>query len=111
MCLVWREEVREPCSSLPHRVLATTSCLPGHRFHLLSLSWAEETAGLPVVKEKFQNNSGESLRPPVVNTPGISVGGKWHWVCSLALLERYHYVCGTEVIGWALSFMVHPDGV
>lgn len=39
---------------------------------LLSLSWAEETVGFPVGKEKFQNDPGESLRPPVVNTPGVS---------------------------------------
>lgn len=70
------------------RVLTDTSCLPGHRFHLLSLSWAEETAGFPVVKEKCQNNPGESLRPPVVNTPGISEEGGMVLGMILALLER-----------------------
>lgn len=49
---------------------------------LLSLSWAEETAGFPAGKEKFQNDPGDSLRPPVVNTPGVIAPKKWHWASS-----------------------------
>lgn len=75
---------------VPHlhtgRVLTDTFCLSGHRFHLLSLSWAEETAGFPVVKEEMPEQSWSKSKTPVVNTPGhLCSGGNGtgHVPCSV----------------------------
>lgn len=86
---------RQRENPVPHlhtgRVLTNTFCFPGHRFYLLSLSWAEETAGFPVVKEEMPEKSWSKSKtscgeyPP---PPGISVVGEMALGMFLALLER-----------------------
>lgn len=63
---------------------------------------------IPCGEEKVQNRPGESPRPPVVNTPSVSTGkknGTGHLPGSVG--KGAPHVCGTEVMGWTFSFMVH----
>lgn len=74
--LVWREAARESRSSLPHRQGDHQHFLPPWNIDPTCCHPAlmgRRDSRVPMVKEKCQNNPGESLSPPVVNTPGICV--------------------------------------